>query len=77
MKRDVIHDDFTWTNFDDEDDVLGWPLGPLSEEYAALVDDVEVNVGGILFSWNPLSHTHYWESRTVVRKVVSELQALL
>jgi hypothetical protein len=51
---------FVWENYYDEDDVLGWPLRELSDGYKALVQDFEVNAGGILTSWNPFSHGQYW-----------------
>lgn len=50
-----------WLNFYDPDDVLGFPLKPLSPSYDAVVHaDTEINVGGLLASWNPLSHDQYW-----------------
>ena len=39
-------DSFKWYNFFDEDDVLGWPLRPLSESYKKLVEDIPINAGG-------------------------------
>ena len=50
---------FAWWNYYDKDDVLGWPLKPLSCSYEELVNDVQINAGG-LFSWTPLSHGGYW-----------------
>ena len=50
-----------WLNFYDPDDVLGFPLKPLSPSYDAVVSaDLEIDVGGLLASWNPLSHDKYW-----------------
>ena len=50
-----------WLNFHDPDDVLGWPLMPLSPTYErAVTEDRAINVGGPLTSWNPLSHEGYW-----------------
>ncbi len=56
---------FKWHNFFDEDDVLGWPLRPLSPSYDQLVEDISINAGGnvigtITKSWNPFSHGQYW-----------------
>lgn len=56
---------FEWINIYDPDDALGWPLQPLSPEYAALVQDRVINAGQgmvnwILKSWNPASHSAYW-----------------
>lgn len=37
--------DFEWDNYFDKNDVLGWPLQPLSSGYQALVRDHEINTG--------------------------------
>ena len=51
-----------WLNFFDADDVLGYPLKPVSPDYAAKVkQDIEIHVGGLFTSWNPVSHVEYWE----------------
>ena len=47
--------DFSWKNYYDRDDVLGWPLSPLSNSYNTLVDDYEIGTGGIF-----RAHTNYW-----------------
>lgn len=62
---------FKWHNFFDEDDVLGWPLKPLSSSYNNLVEDISINAGGgvigtIVKSWNPFSHGQYWTDSEVV-----------
>lgn len=50
-----------WLNFFDPDDVLGYPLRPINAAYRKVVDsDAAINVGGLLASWNPLSHQKYW-----------------
>ncbi|MFI5270107.1 MAG: hypothetical protein ACHQ7M_22240 [Chloroflexota bacterium] len=69
---------FKWLNIYDPDDVLGWPLQPLSPGYAVLVEDRPINAGQgmvkwILESWNPLSHLAYWTDT----KVIEPLAALL
>jgi hypothetical protein len=52
-----------WLNFFDRDDVLAYPLRPTSPTYRTVVArDTQLNVGNILTSWNPLSHTGYWAS---------------
>lgn len=75
------NDEFRWYNFYDEDDVLGWPLRPLSPSYDALVEDIAVNAGGgalgaILKSWNPFSHGQYWSDGEVLRHLVATLKDL-
>jgi hypothetical protein len=71
------NDNFVWENYFDEDDVLGWPLQPLSDEYNNLVRDAEVNVGNIFTSWNPLSHTRYWTDADVQTPLAGHLNSLL
>ena len=73
---------FEWHNFYDADDVLGWPLRCLSDEYKRLVTDHRVNVsGGTLNwlgkSWNPLSHGLYWQDESVLHHLVSRLGQFL
>jgi len=57
-----------WLNFFDPDDILGWPLKKLSEGYGkAVTADHEINVGGGLTSWNPVSHSEYWTDNNFTR----------
>ena len=72
---------FTWINFYDPDDILGWPLQPLSSGYRALVEDRPINAGGstgnlLLRSWNPLSHNNYWDDGAVLDAVTAMLRRL-
>ena len=71
------NDEFEWKNYFDEDDVLGWPLQPLSKKYGELVEDVAINAGGFFTSWNPLSHTGYWTDKDFLRPLTAHLKALL
>lgn len=65
---------FEWHNYFDLQDVLGWPLQPLSPEYDKLVSDHSINAGNLLTSWNPLSHRGYWSDRVVLDAVVGQLR---
>lgn len=71
---------FKWHNFFDEDDVLGWPLRPLSPSYDQLVEDVSINAGGgviaIAKSWNPFSHGQYWTDSEVIGHISSAIKQL-
>lgn len=72
---------FKWINFYDPDDVLGWPLQPLSPGYRALVEDRAINAGGgvgnlLARSWNPLSHASYWEDGAVLDAIAAMLRRL-
>ena len=71
------NDNFRWDNFFDRDDVLGWPLSPLSESYDQLVKDHEINAGGIFSSWNPWSHGKYWTDKQVIKPLIKELRQYL
>ncbi len=68
---------FVWENYYDEDDSLGWPLQALSDPYDTLVTDLDVNVGNIFTSWNPLSHTRYWTDSDVQKPLAEHLRSLL
>lgn len=74
---------FRWKNFYDEDDVLGWPLKPLSPSYrAAVYSDKEVNASGSIFgsigqAWNPLSHSAYWKDREILKPLQRDLRGLM
>ncbi|CAN5245520.1 hypothetical protein BH24PSE2_BH24PSE2_20470 [soil metagenome] len=67
-----------WLNFYDPDDVLGYPLRTVDPKYAAVVsEDIAVNVGGLLRSWNPLSHSEYWTDNDVTRPTAELLHKIL
>jgi hypothetical protein len=66
-----------WLNFVDADDVLGYPLKPLSPSYAqAVTDDIEINVGGLFTSWNPISHNEYWTDDDFTKPVARLIRDL-
>lgn len=72
---------FKWINFYDPDDILGWPLQPLSGGYRALVEDRAINAGGgvanlLLRSWNPLAHNSYWDDDAVIAAIAAMLRRL-
>lgn len=57
-----------WLNFYDRDDILGYPLRPINQNYRdGVTADIEVNVGGIASSWNPASHIKYWTDNSFTR----------
>ena len=73
---------FRWLNLYDPDDVLGWPLQPLSEGYRTLVEDRVINagqgaVGWMLKSWNPLSHNSYWQDKEVLEPLAGMLRRMV
>lgn len=85
-KKDIIpihpNNAFEWHNYFDQDDVLGWPLAPLSDRYRKVVVDHAVNAGGgilgwLLKSWNPMSHTQYWADDEVLDPLEKKLRDLI
>lgn len=63
-----------WLNFYDKDDVLAFPLKEVNEAYQhAVTEDVAVNAGGVLTSWNPLSHLYYDREADVIEPIVDGL----
>jgi hypothetical protein len=66
------NDAFRWINYYDKDDVLGWPLKPLSPAYEQLVEqDVIVNAGLPIFS-----HLNYWKRSTVLQLIGQAIAAI-
>ena len=66
-----------WYNFYDRSDIIAYPLKSINDDYEKSVSaDVPVNVGGMLYNWNPLSHMGYWKSRAV-QKYISHFLANL
>jgi pimeloyl-ACP methyl ester carboxylesterase len=67
-----------WINLYDPDDVLGYPLRPLSPAYARVVhEDIALNAGGFLTSWNPASHNAYWTDQGVTKRAAQLIEGLL
>jgi len=67
-----------WKNYFDRDDVLGYPLKPLSPSYDATVyKDYGINVGGPLTSWNPVAHSKYWKDRSFTETVGKYVSGIL
>lgn len=62
-----------WINFFDDDDIIAYPIQSLNAKYAAVVRDQEVNVGGWLSNWNPISHTGYWTDDDVTIPIARKL----
>ena len=67
-----------WLNFYDPDDVLGYPLKPINDAYNKIVDkDIAINVGGIMTSWNPMSHRKYWMDDDFTKPVARFIRSFL
>ncbi|MBE9043767.1 hypothetical protein IQ255_04995 [Pleurocapsales cyanobacterium LEGE 10410] len=67
-----------WINFYNKSDVMGYPLKSLNQAYSeAVTEDQEVNAGGWLESWNPLSHCSYWTDESVVETIATGLHNVL
>ena len=67
-----------WLNFYDPDDVLGYPLKTLRDSYEqSVIQDILINAGDIRYSWNPLSHSHYWTDNNLTKPVAKLITDLL
>ena len=67
-----------WVNYYDPDDVLAYPLKPLSAAYDRTVSaDVAINVGSPLASWNPMSHLQYWTDNDFTKPVAELIHQVL
>lgn len=75
--KSKLHSQFEWKNYYDRDDVLGWPLQPLSDEYNQLVEDIEINSGNFLLSQTPFSHNEYWTDPDFSKPLINEIKRLL
>lgn len=63
-----------WVNFYDKDDILAYPLKGLNDAYSQVVtEDIQVNAGGLLTSWNPLSHAKYDTDNDVITRITDGL----
>ena len=76
MNRDKVKDVVKWINFFDADDVLGYPIGHLGPSYG-VVEDREINVGGLLTFWNPFSHADYWTDNDFTVPVAEAIEGVL
>lgn len=67
-----------WGNFYDKSDPLGYPLKPINKYYHDMVtEDVQINAGNILISWNPASHLGYWKSKKIRKRVAVYISKVL
>lgn len=65
---------YEWVNLYDPDDVVGYPLKTLNEQYGQVVtEDREVNVGNLLEQWTPISHLRYWGDMDVIRPIADQI----
>jgi hypothetical protein len=70
------NEQFTWHNFYDRDDILGWPLKPLSKGFhnsyeQVVTKDREINTG-----WTPFGHSDYWEDDSFIKPVAALIKDL-
>lgn len=63
---------FKWDNFYDKDDILGWPLADINNEYRELVKDHQINTGLYIGS-----HVKYWDDNDFTKPLVKKLIDLI
>jgi hypothetical protein len=67
-----------WGNFYDKNDPLGFPIKPVNRNYnTANVEDVQLNAGGWIISWNAASHLGYWKSRAVLKRTTKLIKDVI
>jgi len=67
-----------WLNYYDPDDVLGYPLKAINEDYEKTVTkDISINVGGLFSSWNPMAHSEYWTDNDFTKPVAKYISGFL
>ncbi len=63
-----------WINILDDEDIIGYPLKPLSAAYNDAVDmDYITEIGGPFSAGNPMSHVEYWEDGNVCKPIAKKL----
>jgi hypothetical protein len=66
-----------WLNFYDPDDVIACPLKKVNPLFDAVVsEDVRVNAGSLLTSWNPMAHNGYWKNRAMLKRIAGFMRSL-
>ena len=69
--------DFRWENYYDPDDVLGWPLRPLSPAYRRAIGvEKAVSAGTFFNAWTPLAHNNYWKDADFLKPLAARIKAL-
>ncbi|WP_257347110.1 chemotaxis protein [Pseudalkalibacillus decolorationis] len=64
----------SWINIYDRDDILAFPMRTLSDAYeSAVKEDIEMNVGNVLTSWNPASHLGYVKDKDILDLLTDQL----
>ena len=70
--------EFTWHNYFDADDVLGYPVRKIAPSFADdWIEDRKVSVGRLFTGWNPASHTRYWTDKDVLNPIAKDIKAIL
>lgn len=70
--------EFTWHNYFDADDVLGYPIRKIAPSFEVdWIEDHKVSVGGLFTGWNPASHTRYWTDKDVLNPIAKDIKAIL
>lgn len=66
-----------WENYYDKNDSMGYPIKALNAQYEnAVVKDIQINTGGLMKSWNLLSHFGYWKSKKLVKRIANYIESL-
>jgi len=73
-----LNDVASWNVYYDKQDVLGYPVKPVNNQYKQQVSiEKKVNIGGLFSFWNPASHLWYWKSKKIQKKVADYIEKVI
>lgn len=70
--------DSKWYNLYSTNDIISSELKLINQQYNCMpnLEDIHIKVGGLITSWNPLSHNSYWDDKRVISHISNSLLTL-
>lgn len=64
-----------WFNIYNRNDVISSPIKIINQHYNSMrnLSDIDMKLGNLLTSWNPLVHNSYWTSNNLIQHLVRTL----
>ena len=67
-----------WENIYSKRDPMGYPLKTINDTYLhSVTEDIQMKIGGLLTFWNPVSHTRYWNSKNIQKRISAHAKEIL
>lgn len=75
------NESFEWFNYYDKDDILGWPLKPLSQGFEnaydkVVTEDIPIDSGKLPNNFTPFSHLGYWRDKDFLDSIAKKINQL-